>query len=163
MSRRPVSVVTLIRGLAIGAARHRAFAATFNWMRSFIDNFKVGKGLALEGKNDGNPIIKGDSVYDVYVRENAPTQSGGSTTRTLVVEYEDENEAAKEYDISSSGPGGAASITIEGTDGSTATGSQLIFAAAENSNVIVTVRTESRVVDGVTTEVAVAEVGVRYI
>ena len=67
MSVRPAQIRYLNPGKALGAAMHKGWAATWNWVLSFVAHFSGGKGCKLENASNGHPrldvlIESGDGV-----------------------------------------------------------------------------------------------------
>lgn len=69
MSVRPPQIRYLTAGKALGAAVHKGFAATWNWLLAWVNFFKAGKGLKLSNMASGHPridvLIEGADGIDV--------------------------------------------------------------------------------------------------
>lgn len=69
MAVRPPQIRYLTAGKALGAALHKGFAATWNWVLSCVNFLKAGKGLKLTGTGTGHPrldvLIEGGDGVDV--------------------------------------------------------------------------------------------------
>ena len=55
MAVRPGQIRYLTKGKLLGAKSHAGFVDTFNWMLSWIYNFRTGPGLSLVGERAGHP------------------------------------------------------------------------------------------------------------
>ena len=68
----------LKKGKFIGAASHKGFVETFNWMLSWIEHFSTGAGLSLTGATAGRPrltlnLIDGNGIpLDEYPDDDTP-------------------------------------------------------------------------------------------
>lgn len=67
MAVRPPQIRYLTEGKALGAKIHAGFAATWNWLLSWVNFFKPGKGLKLAGTGSGHPrldveLLSGDGI-----------------------------------------------------------------------------------------------------
>lgn len=93
MAIRPGQIRYLAKGKAIGAKSLAGFVDTFNWMLSWIYNFKVGQGLKIEGERAGSPRLSLTLMND----DGVPVDDGGEDTP---------------YEMT--GKGGAPSATIPG-------------------------------------------------
>lgn len=69
MSVKPAQIRYLNPGKALGAAMHKGWAATWNWVLSFVAHFSGGKGCKLENASNGHPrldvLIEGGDGVDV--------------------------------------------------------------------------------------------------
>lgn len=57
MAVRPGQIRYLQKGKLLGAKSHAGFVDTFNWMLSWIYNFRTGPGLQLSGERAGKPRL----------------------------------------------------------------------------------------------------------
>lgn len=57
MSVKPAQVRYLESGKSLGAAVHKGWAATWNWVLSFVVGFTGGKGCKLENADKGHPRL----------------------------------------------------------------------------------------------------------
>lgn len=57
MSVKPAQVRYLESGKSLGAAVHKGWAATWNWILSFVVGFTGGKGCKLENADKGHPRL----------------------------------------------------------------------------------------------------------
>lgn len=76
MAVRPGQIRYLTKGKAIGAKSLAGFVDTFNWMLSWIYNFKVGPGLRLQDERAGMPRLSLTLMND----DGAPIDGGGEDT-----------------------------------------------------------------------------------
>ena len=58
MSVRPAQIRYLVEGKALGAKLHRGWVATWNWVLSFVNHLKGGKGVTVKDKAGGHPVIE---------------------------------------------------------------------------------------------------------
>ncbi len=58
MSVRPAQIRYLVEGKALGAALHKGWAATWNWVLSFVHHLKGGRGIVVKDKSGGHPVIE---------------------------------------------------------------------------------------------------------
>lgn len=58
MSVRPAQIRYLVEGKALGAKLHRGWVATWNWVLSFVNHLKGGKGVTVKDKTGGHPVIE---------------------------------------------------------------------------------------------------------
>lgn len=58
MSRKPSGITSLTKGRALDT--FTGFVDLFNWMASWVFNFKVGEGLKLTGDKNGTPTLSLD-------------------------------------------------------------------------------------------------------
>lgn len=69
MSSRPAQIVYIKEGKAPGAAIHKGWAATWNWVLSWVNHLIGGKGCKIENRNSGHPrvdvLIEGGDGIDV--------------------------------------------------------------------------------------------------
>lgn len=115
---KPNTLAKLIPGKLIDTVRN--FCATMNWVISCWDNFSVGKGLKLQV----NSLKGGKPKVELNLSE-------GDNVRLR-------NKPDGSIEVSSEG--GAASVTVTGTDGSSAVCTNgITFQSAEDSNVVVNV------------------------
>ena len=76
MAVRPGQIRYLTEGKAVGAKTHKGFVATWNWVLSWIYNFKVGPGLQLTGERAGKPRLS----LTLTNEDGAPIDDGGEET-----------------------------------------------------------------------------------
>ena len=57
MSSRPAQIIYVKEGKALGAAIHKGWAATWNWVLSWVNHITGGKGCKIENKHSGNPRV----------------------------------------------------------------------------------------------------------
>lgn len=76
MAIRPGQIRYLTKGKLLGAKSHAGFVDTFNWMLSWINNFKVGPGLDIEGARAGAPCLS----LTLLNGDGAPIDDGGKDT-----------------------------------------------------------------------------------
>ena len=87
MGNRPAQIRYLTEGKALGAAIHKGFAATWNWVLSFVNTFKGGNGCKIVNANSGNPrvdvlIESGDGIEVTCAGSGQPyviSLSGGDS------------------------------------------------------------------------------------
>lgn len=77
MSSRPAQIRFLTEGKALGAAIHKGFVATWNWLLSWVNHIKGGKGIMLKNRHSGNPVIEalvegGEGVLVTCAGEGQP-------------------------------------------------------------------------------------------
>ena len=116
MAIRPGQIRFLTKGKAIGAKSLAGFVDTFNWMLSWIYNFKVGPGLRIEGERAGTPRVSLTLMND----DGAPIDDGGEDTP---------------YEMTGEGGG---EVTLRGADDSNVSGNDFTFESAADSNVVAT-------------------------
>lgn len=121
MAAKPPQVCNLTQGKAIGAKVHEGFAATWNWLLSFVSNLSGGNGVEVKDDASGHPtvevLIEGGDGIDV---------SCGGAGQPYVIGLVDS-------------PSGGGDVTITGTDDSeTDEASAFTFESASDSNVEVT-------------------------
>ena len=120
MAVRPAQIRYLAAGKALGASIHSGWAATWNWVLSWIAHFKPGKGLSVTGAQSGFPrldvLIEGaDGIKVTCAGDGQP------------------------YVISGGGSGGGCDCSLTGNKtGSVTISGPLTFASASDANVMVT-------------------------
>ena len=57
MAVKPPQIRYVTEGKSLGASLHKGWAATWNWLLSFVHFFKAGKGLKLKGASAGHPQL----------------------------------------------------------------------------------------------------------
>lgn len=69
MAVKPPQIRYVTAGKSLGAKIHRGWAATWNWVLSWVHHFKAGMGLKLSGSASGHPkldvLIEGADGVDV--------------------------------------------------------------------------------------------------
>ena len=69
MAVKPPQIRYVTAGKSLGAKIHRGWAATWNWVLSWVHHLKAGKGLKLSGSASGHPkldvLIEGADGVDV--------------------------------------------------------------------------------------------------
>ena len=76
MAVRPGQIRYLTKGKLLGAKSHAGFVDTFNWMLSWIYNFRTGPGLSLVGERGGHPRLS----LTLLNEDGAPIDDGGDDT-----------------------------------------------------------------------------------
>ena len=76
MAVRPGQIRYLTKGKLLGAKSHAGFVDTFNWMLSWIYNFRTGPGLSLVGERGGHPRLS----LTLLNEGGAPIDDGGDDT-----------------------------------------------------------------------------------
>ena len=123
MAVKPPQIRYVTPGKSLGASIHKGWAATWNWVLSWVHHFTPGKGLKLSGASSGHPkldvLIEGGPGVDVTCAGDRNAYVIGLTGETPA--------------------SGGGDVVFTGTDTSqTDAGDDFTFAAASNSNVEVT-------------------------
>ena len=80
MSARPPQIVSVTAGKSLGAAIHKGWAATWNWMLSWVNHFTAGNGCTLENAETGHPRL------DVLITPGEGIEvSGGGKGQAYVI------------------------------------------------------------------------------
>lgn len=58
MSNRPAQIRFLTEGKALGAAVHKGWAATWNWVLSWVNHLKGGRGVTVKNRHSGYPVVE---------------------------------------------------------------------------------------------------------
>ena len=80
MAKRPNRIIYLMAGRALGAMRHHGFAASWNWVLSWIYFFKCGPGLILDKAFHGHPELS----LNLVGGNNISVRTAG---KSLVIDY----------------------------------------------------------------------------